>query len=376
MINNKKKVLFITDYYLPHWTGLSKSLNLIVAALDKKNNCSVLTIAHQKNLDKQEIIDDHSVYRVGFWWTISRAKFAPAILLKYLQLLDKHDYVVINSPFTFILPLTILAKLFTKRVYIFHQGDLILPVGFFNKIIEGIFNISSLMAFVLADGLATYTKDYAQHSRLLKYFRGKTSNFIIPFPMTKKTNKKLKKIIDLRRKYSTIIGLSGRFVEEKGFDNLFKAIPLINQKNSDLHFVFAGEKNMGYEDFFHQHQQLYKQVKQQISFLGLLAGEELESFYHSLDALVMPSRSDCFGLVQAEAMRYEKPVIVTNIIGGRDVVKQTKFGEIAEANNVTDLAEKILLFAKQKESYQRFLPAVKNYFSFKKNLADLEHWLA
>ncbi len=372
-LNFKKKILFLTDYYLPHWTGLSKSLNLMVGALETKAVCSVLTIKHHPDLKNIEKNDQHFIHRVNYWFSFSRAKFAPAILLSYLKLVLNQDLVVINSPFTFVLPATILAKILRKKVFIFHQGDLTLPTGFINKIIQLVFNIASFMAFSLADGLATYTNDYVVNSRLLKYFVNKSKNFIVPIPMTPTVTKSLTKITELRKEHQLIIGLSGRFVEEKGFDLLFKAIPKI--KNKNIHFVFAGEKNMGYEDFFSQNQQLYNQVKKEITFLGLLAGDELESFYFSLDALVMPSRSDCFGLVQAEAVKYDKPVIVTNIIGGRDMVRTTHFGEVADSENPTSLAEKIDLFAKNKNSYKKYLPNVKKYFDYEKNFHRLSNWL-
>jgi len=372
-LNFKKKILFLTDYYLPHWTGLSKSLNLMVRALEAKASCSVLTIKHQQNLKNIEKNSQHFIHRVNYWFSFSRAKFAPAILTKYFGLLKTNDLVVINSPFTFVLPATVLAKILGKKVFIFHQGDLILPAGFINKAIQLVFNVASFMAFSLADGLATYTNDYVVNSRLLKYFTHKAKNFIVPMPMTKTVNKSLDKITQLRKKHQLIIGLSGRFVEEKGFDLLFKAIPKLTTKN--IHFVFAGEKNMGYEDFFSQHQQLYNQVKKEITFLGLLAGDELERFYFSIDALVMPSRSDCFGLVQAEAAKYDKPVIVSNIVGGRDMVEVTNFGEIAETENPVSLAEKIDSFAKNKHSYKKYLPNVKKYFDYEKNSHQLCNWL-
>lgn len=374
-LSSKKKIIFLTDYYLPHWTGLSKSINFIVSAIEDKIRATVLTIDHKNNLKKKEKLDNHQVVRASYLFSFSRAKFSPQLVFKLFKQIRQQDYVVINSPFTFVLPASLIAKLFRKKVFIFHQGDLILPKGLLNKIIEITFNISSFISFWLADGLATYTKDYAINSRLLKYFPDKTSSFVIPFPMSGKTTKKLTKIKKLRNKYDTIVGLSGRFVEEKGFDVLFEAIPSIVKDHKNIHFVFAGEKNMGYEDFFSKHQELFKKVKRNITFLGLLSGDDLEAFYNSIDSLVMPSRSDCFGLVQAEAMKYEKPVIVSNIIGGRDVVTNTSFGEIAELEDADDLAEKIKTFISKKKTYKKYLPEVKKYFNFEKNSKLLEYWL-
>ena len=158
--------------------------------MEKKVNCHVLTINHDKNLRKEEIIDNHRVSRTDFLFSFSRAKFAPKLITDFIRNIRDKDAVVFNSPFTFIFPLTLLAKIFGKKVYIFHQGDLILPNGIINKIIEVIFNISSFISFSLADGLATYTDDYVKNSRFLKYFLNKTSNFVIPFPFDKKIKSK------------------------------------------------------------------------------------------------------------------------------------------------------------------------------------------
>lgn len=374
-ILQKQKLLFLTDYYTPHWTGLSKSFYFLIQALQKENDCTVLTVQHRKDLPTKEKKENHSIIRVPFLFSMSRAKIAPQLLSRFIQEVKNTDQVILNSPSVFIFPLSLLTKIYRKKLKIFHQGDLILPKSFFNIIIEWFFNVFSFLSFFLANKLATYTNDYAKNSRLLQFFPQKTNSFVIPFSFEQKTKKKLNTLQDLRKKYRFIFGLSGRFVEEKGFDILFQAIPLIVKKNPAIHFVFAGEKNMGYENFFEKNKELYESVKQHITFLGLLQGENLESFYFSLDALVMPSRSDCFGLVQAEAMKYQKPVVVTDIIGARDVVTQTHFGEKSRKEDPLSLARSILTMTKNISEYKKHFPAVKKYFDFEKNTEKLKAWI-
>lgn len=371
----KQKLLFVTDYFVPHWTGLSRSFFLLVQAFQKEKDCTVLTVQHDRKLPKTEKKEDHTIIRVPFLFSLSRAKIAPLFFRTFLQQASLTDEVIVNSPHTFILPTILLAKLLKKKVKVFHQGDLILPQGIGNKFIESLFNISTFLSFWLADRLATYTSDYAENSRLLRFFPQKTDAFVIPFPFEKETQKKLPQMTLLRKKYNSLFGFSGRFVEEKGFDILFRAIPFIMEKNPNIHFVFAGEKNMGYENFFEKNKKLYESVRKHVTFLGLLKGQQLEAFYSSLDALVMPSRSDCFGLVQAEAMKYQKPVVVSDIIGGRDIVKQTHFGEIFTKEDPEALTHSILKVVKNTKKYQKYFPLVKKYFSFEKNKQKAEEWI-
>ncbi len=102
-------------------------------------------------------------------------------------------------------------------------------------------------------------------------------------------------------------GFAGRLVEEKGVDVLLKAVKLLARERSDFQVLLAGE-SMDYEvEYRRLIDQLSRSCKDQVSFLGLLSANELSNFYQSLDWLILPSRSECFGLVQAEAMSFDKP---------------------------------------------------------------------
>jgi hypothetical protein len=104
------------------------------------------------------------------------------LLINFLKNIRQTNVVLINSPSIHILPISLISKLFKKKLLIFHQGDLILPKGIINNVIEKVFDFASYISFSLARQLATYTDDYANNSRLLPNFHEKISVFIPPLP--------------------------------------------------------------------------------------------------------------------------------------------------------------------------------------------------
>ncbi len=359
-MENKKNVLIVSDYFYPHWTGISKSLYNLTQTLKSDFNFTVLTIQFNKHLKQDEVIDNTRVIRSSYIFKLSRAKYSFSLIVTFIRLLKSNNIVFINSPFTNILPVSLLTKIFGKKLYIFHQGDLILPDGIINKFVEKIFDGSTLLAFALAQKIATYTSDYACSSRVMKPFLKKSVSMPLPILISKtiKTYAN-KRLADLKKQQKILFGFAGRFVEEKGFDILYGAIPLVVKKVPNAHFVFAGETKMEYEHFFEKNAHKLQTIRKHITFLGLLKENSLSYFYKTIDFIVVPSRSDCFPLVQAEAMLWGKPSIVSDIPGARFLVQKTAFGLIFKKNDPQDLAEKIIYIVSLKSSLKKKYHLVK-----------------
>ncbi|HVA96860.1 MAG TPA: glycosyltransferase family 4 protein [Candidatus Acidoferrales bacterium] len=348
----KQRVLLVTDFFYPHWTGIAKSVFSLTKALQDVFAITVLTVRFDKNLKQKEKVDDISIIRSDYLLTVSRSKYSFMIIVDFLRLVGKTDCVLINSPSANIVVFSILTKIFGKRLIIFHQGDLILPHGFHNRIIEKIFDFSCYVSFSLADKVATYTSDYAKHSRVIKPFLTKFTPVLLPISIEKKEQRILPVIEKFTRQNKIVFGFAGRFVEEKGFDILFRAIPLVMEQLPNAHFVIAGQE-MQYEDFFGKNKALFESVKNHLTFLGLLNGKELQQFYSGIDCIVVPSRSDCFNLVQAEAMLCGTPAIVSDIPGLRYLVKESGFGMTFKSESSESLAEAIVACSNKKQSIMK-----------------------
>lgn len=365
------KITIISDFYLPHWTGISKSIAYMAESIKKDFSITMLTVQFHKKLPLEENKDCLTVLRYPPLFTLSRAKFSLTLIIDFFKRIRQTDVVLINSPSIHILPVSLISKIFKKKLLIFHQGDLILPKGIINYFIEKVFDLATLISFASAKQLATYTSDYAKNSRLLSKFPNKTKEFIPPLPyfISKKIDRKKdfvlnNQLLKLKKQKKFLIGFAGRFVEEKGFDILLEAAVKFSQKNKNFILVFAGETNIVYEKTFIKKQYLINQLKNNLLFLGLLNDDRLQTFYEMIDLFVLPSRSECFGLVQAEAMAQKTPVLVADIPGARDPIKKTSFGLLFTANSSDDLIKKINKMSNELSSFNQKFNKVSKYFNY------------
>lgn len=360
--STKTKLLIVSDYFYPHWTGIAKSMYYFVRAMAATYELTVLTVRFNKDLPRQETIFGANVVREDFLFPVSRAKYSLSIILTFLTMVRNYDEVLVNSPFSNIVPIVLIAKLFRKKVIVLHHGDLHLPAGIPNRLLELVFLLSSRIACGLADTVSTFTKDYAEHSVVLQPYLHKFHPMIIPIgsfmeQVTKHTDTPIDKTLEaLHKEKQILFGFAGRFVEEKGFDILFAAIPEIIAKVPKAHFIYAGELHMSYEKFFQKVEQTMLPIKQHLTLLGLLPENELISFYKHCDVIVLPSRSDCFPIVQMEAMAVGVPAVVSDIPGLRFLVQQTGFGIVCEKESPAALAEACVQAVENKQKLQAAYP--------------------
>ena len=347
---NKKRVLIVTDFFTPHWTGIATSLTYLIEQYSRDYAFEVLTINHTNKLPREEKMGKVYVTRVPYFLSISRAKISFSLLPKFIQMIHSFDIVFINSPNTNVLAIAFFARFFGKRVVIFHQGDLILTKSLKNWFIERFFDLQTHMACLFSQSVATYTDDYAKHSRILSKHLDKLITFFL-IPKNNSESSNLPQIMEQKKLHKTIFGFAGRYVEEKGIDVLMRAIQRLVRQTTNVYFFFAGDVT-NYEKFNYFAE--YTNLKEYICNLGLLTTESMNSFMKSIDVLVLPSQSECLGLVQIEAFLKGIPVIVSDIPGARIPVAITKYGYIFTKNNDAELAKKLYLATQSKNTLSQY----------------------
>ena len=98
----------------------------------------------------------------------------------------------------------------------------------------------------------------------------------------------------------------GRFDPQKGVDFLLKVFKDYEEDLQHIHLWIIGDNVVS------DGKGIEKKNTDNITFLGWIPHEELPAYYEACDAVIMPSRWEAFGLVAIEAMKYGKPVIVSN----------------------------------------------------------------
>ena len=362
------KVLILLTYYYPHWTGLTQyAVRLAEGLAHKSYRVKVVTTKHESGLKEEEIINGVQVVRKPVLLRISRAFISPGLILSLINQIKAVDRIIVYLPFSESIIVSVICRIFNKKLYLIHNGDLVLPTGIVNRLIEKAYYVSTYLSMLFANAVIIQTADYAQNSPLLARFEHK---WRVILPLYKKNKSKSEKEITS----NTTIGFAGRFVEEKGFDILLQAIPLIITKIPHAKFLFAGDTNIPYENFFSKNSELISKNQKYLQLKGRLNEQQMQHFYRICRVFVIPSRSDCFPSVGVEAMLAGLPLVVTDIPGARMQVKMTGMGVLVPSVNSAALAEAIIKVLKNKERYvsPKIKKRVQELFDYEKTLRAYE----
>jgi glycosyltransferase involved in cell wall biosynthesis len=370
------KILICLLYYLPHRTGMQLYIQRIAEELARRGHeVTVLAARHRPHLAREEIINGVRVVRL---WAppipISRGMIMPAYPWATLRLIRQHDVVSIHTPMLETALISLLGRITGRTVIPTHHGDLILPSGVINRIIQWMmFQFYKFMARH-APRVIAYTDDYANHSYYLLPFRDKVTAIPPPIMMPEPAQERA---AELRAQWShqdgPIIGFAGRFVQEKRPDLLIRALDVINQKYPDARLVFAGEYDIPYENTWELYRPIVKQYRDQLIFLGLAEDMQfMADFFAACDVLALTSDSECFALVQVEAMLAGTPVVMTDTPGGRVPVQLTGMGVLTPPGDPQAIGEAIVKVLDNRENYLRSPEDIKAHFSFEETVNRYE----
>ncbi len=343
---DRLKILIALLYYVPHRTGLTLHVQHVAEELVRRgHDVTVVTARYRLDLPRDEmVINGVRVVRLWAPLRMSRGMIMPAYPWAISGLIQQHDVVWVNVPMLETALIAGVARLLGKPLVATHHGDLVLPRSPLNAVIT--WTMYQFYAFMArhASRLIAYSHDYASISYYLMPFRDKVS---VVYPPVQIPAPQPEKVAALRAAWQQaegpIIGYAGRFVQEKRPDLLIRALEVINQQYPSARVVFAGEYDIKYEDTWERQQELVAQYRDQLVFLGLLDNmQDMANFYAACDVLVLPSGTECFGLVQVEAMLSGTPVIMTNIPGGRVVVQETGMGLIVPPGAHEAIGEAVL----------------------------------
>ena len=131
----------------------------------------------------------------------------------------------------------------------------------------------------------------------------------------------------------------GRLVPIKGQDILLEALYRVRQQGFSVQLQIIGDGPLHSE--LEAHAQRLNLVDC-VEFLGSQSQEVVCQCLNEADVLIMPSRSESFGVACIEAMAMELPVIASDAEGLPEVVINNKTGLLFQSENPESLAEAII----------------------------------
>lgn len=371
------KVLMILTYYAPHWTGLTAhAIRAAEGLAARGHRVTILTTRHDSQLARREWLNGVRVIRLWPIARLSRGMVAPAFAFAADRLIAAHDVVQIHTPLPEAPLVAALCRRHNRPLVMTHHGDIVLPRGLANRLLERLAFTLLRLAGEGADVVTAYNGDYARHSPLLRRLAD-TGIVRIVSPPVELPPPQPEAVAAwhsaLGLDGATIIGFAGRWVEEKGFDQLLRALPLIRAALPDARLLYAGERAIPYEDFYERCQPLLDEQGTYLTHLGLLREpQQLANFYALCDLFVLPSRTDAMALVQIEALLSGTPLVATDIPGARVVVQETGFGRLAPPEDHAALARASVAVLRDREAYQPDRATVRRIYDPEATIAHYE----
>lgn len=216
----------------------------------------------------------------------------------------------------------------------------VLGAGQFSGTFGGLKRFAMKMAFSLIGTIHSVSHD--AQANLLGYFPGLRNrcrvipNGIETEPFENAEPRNLRQELGVESDVF-LVGFLGRFMRQKGFVHVVEAVELLSQENVRRNFLVVA---LGEGGFVREERAALEQRGLEAYFRFLPFTPHVASVLKGLDLVVMPSLWEACGLLAMETLCCGVPLIASNCIGLREVVRETP-AIVVEAGDSVALAKAI-----------------------------------
>jgi len=375
------RILFALTYYRPHVSGLTVLAQSLAESLAARGHeVTVLASRHDEGLPREETLEGVRVVRVPVGYRLGKGLFMPGHARAARELLPPQEAVVVSLPASpsesLVLP--ILARLGGRApLVVVYNCDLKLPPGLVGRALGAANFACNAAAGALAARVVTLTQDYADDSRYLRLFAGK-SEVIVPAVLIDAPA--AEDVAEFRRRHAPrgerLIGVAARVAAEKGIEHLLEALPRVRAELGETKILFTGEPGgaVGERDYWGRLRPSLDAAGASCVFVGRLERRELPRFYAACDLTALPSTNstEAFGLAQLESMLSGTPVVASDLPGVRVPVRETGMGRVVPPGDPAALAAALVEVIRNRASYVRPRGEVECRFSFARMADEYE----
>ena len=150
----------------------------------------------------------------------------------------------------------------------------------------------------------------------------------------------------------------------KGLDKLIYAFPEILREIPDAQLLIVGEV---YEDDS-KYTKLIEQceISEQTTFINeFVPNEEIERYFKAADVLCLPYNSASQSGILMMAYGFQKPVIVTDVGGLKELIVEGKTGSVIPNNNTQNIANSVVDVLRSQTDYATHIKELANTLGYR-----------
>jgi len=168
-----------------------------------------------------------------------------------------------------------------------------------------------------------------------------------------------------------VVGMVATFSGNKDYSTFINAAQMVLESRNDVTFIAVGDG----DNFESCRNQVKSKFKNRIKFLG--TQKNVESIVNIFDIGVLATFTEGISNTIMEYMALEKPVIVTDCEGNRELIIEGKTGLLVKSEDPLEMAQKTLLLLENKELAKNLgengKKRLRSEFSLKKMGNELEN---
>jgi glycosyltransferase involved in cell wall biosynthesis len=331
------RLLITAPYSKPHSGGLEEYSHHISKGLKEMKNWHVAVVASG---DRKELsVDSYEeirTYRLPYRFKISNTPFgfSWSRTLKLIIAAERPDIIVAHAPVPGMVDITARRAKRVPFVITYHMGSMRKHRNLPDVAIR--FYERALLPWVLHRARwIICSSDFVQRSPVIEAHSYK-STVINPGVDTCLFQPE-RESKEPGHNLAHIGGLSAG-ERHKGLDISLRVVAELKQMYPDVRLtvVGSGDRQVHFAALAEQ-----LGIGPNVEFRGRLDGQELVNAYQGADVLIVPSRSESFGMAVAEAMACGLPVVASAVEGIPDLVDDGVSGYLVDPDNTSDFAEKI-----------------------------------
>ncbi|WP_301101740.1 glycosyltransferase [Propionivibrio sp.] len=339
-------IAMVSDDFLPAGTGAGVHIQKVTRELVRLGHRVLVLTSRRPGQPATEVwngVELHRFFSVptyGMYQAIPSRSAIRQILIENRVDVIHYQYL----SFMMLQAMSVAGPMWIRAVYTAHMTIDHITQPFFMKPFR---NILTRLYIGLCEKFDDIVCVSAKQGRQMEQFNLTSRVHIITNPIDFKGDEAK----PVERTARFVVLYAGRLSPEKNIGFLLRGFKILADSRPGVELWIAGQGAW--------EQELRKEaiilgVENQVKFLGHVAHDSLPDLYAGADVFVLPSLIETQGMVAMEAMRFRRPVIVTNrIISARELVDEGKNGFIVDPDSDQELADKLVLLFDDADLRQR-----------------------